>query len=293
MKQIAIIAPTASGKTNLSISIAKKTNSIILSLDSLAMYKEIDIASAKPTIQEQDGIIHFGINEFYPNKSFGVIEFIEVYKRAKACCKQNNKNLIIVGGSSFYLKSMIDGISCIPEFSKKTILWVENKLNNIKDAYSFMFKLDEQYMKTLSSNDKYRVKKALLIYKQTGQTPTVYFKNNPPKSIIKDIQLYEIYWSVDDLRQRIKKRTNMMIKNGLIDEVIYLEKKYTREPKSMQSIGIIETLEYLDGKITKDQLIENIIVNTARLAKRQRTFNNGQFKNIIKNDLDSLEAMLF
>ena len=81
MKQIAIIAPTASGKTTLSIQMAKKTNSIILSLDSLSIYKEINIVSAKPTKKEQDGIIHFGVDEIYPNETFDVAKFLKLYKK--------------------------------------------------------------------------------------------------------------------------------------------------------------------------------------------------------------------
>jgi len=293
MKQIAIIAPTASGKTALSIEVAHKTNSIILSLDSLAVYKEIDISSAKPTLSEQDGIIHFGIDEVYPNEIFDVIEFVELYKKAKYFAIENNKNLIIVGGTGFYLKALIDGISLIPTITKKTSQWVDKQLKNLEDAYNFMVSIDDKYMQKIASTDKYRIEKALSLYKQTNQIPTTYFENNPPKPIIDDIQLYEITWSVEDLRKRIELRTNIMLDSGLIDEVIYLEKRYTREPNCMKTIGIFETLEYLDGKISKKQLKEKIIINTTRLAKRQRTFNNGQFRNIIKSDLNFLTPCIY
>jgi len=86
MKQIAIIAPTASGKTALSIQLAHQTNSIILSLDSLSIYKEIDVSSAKPTFIEREGIEHFGIDEIYPNEKFDVMQFIEIYQKAKGFC---------------------------------------------------------------------------------------------------------------------------------------------------------------------------------------------------------------
>ena len=292
MNQIAIIAPTASGKTALSIKIAHKTNSIILSLDSLAVYKEINIASAKPTVIERDGIVHFGINEVYCSDKFDVVEFIDLYKKAKQYAIENKKNLIIVGGTGFYLKSMIDGISKLPILSKETLSWVEQKLKCVEDAYSFISSLDKEYMVNIASTDRYRIEKALLIYKQSGAVPSSYFKNNPPTPIIKDIQIYEIIWDVDSLRRRIALRTKLMIKNGLINEVITLEKKYTRNVNCMNSIGIKETLEYLDGKLSKKELEEKITINTARLAKNQRTFNNGQFKNVIKSSLDELTSML-
>ena len=119
MKEIAIIGSTASGKTGLSLELAHKTNSIILSLDSLSVYKEIDVASAKPTKEERGDIIHFGINEVFPNEEFDVIQFINCYKKAKKFAQQNNKNLIIVGGTGFYLKSLIEGISTGVDFKVK------------------------------------------------------------------------------------------------------------------------------------------------------------------------------
>jgi len=285
MKQIAIIAPTASGKTALSIDIAHKTNSIILSLDSLAVYKEIDIASAKPTQKERDGIIHFGIDEIYPDEHFDVMDFIELYKKTYNYAAEHNKNIIIVGGTGFYLKAMIDGISYIPPISTANQIIVNNQLEDLSSAYTFINNIDPTYMKDIASTDKYRIEKALSIYMQTNQIPTEYFLNNPPTPIIKDIQLYDIHWGTDILRKRIAMRTQIMIDDGIIDETIYLEQKYTRKPNCMNTIGISETLEYLDGKLSKKQLIERISTNTARLAKRQRTFNKGQFQNIIKKDL--------
>jgi len=292
MKQIAIIAPTASGKTALSIEVAKKTNSVILSLDSLSVYKHIDIASAKPILKQRDGILHFGIDEVYPNEKFDVMEFINLYKKAKNYALDNKKNLIIVGGTGFYLKSMIDGISQIPNMSSDTIQWVDEQLKDIKKIYNFLNNLDKKYMSNISINDSYRIEKALLIYKQTNLIPSEFFKQNPPKPIIDNIDIYEIVWDVDILRTRIQQRTKIMINDGLIDEVISLEQNYTRVIGPMNSIGISETLDYLDGKVSKKQLENKISINTARLAKHQRTFNNGQFKNVRKASLEDCRKLL-
>ncbi len=290
MKQIAIIAPTASGKTSLSIDIAKQTNSIILSLDSLSVYKYIDIASAKPTKQEQDGIKHFGIDEIEPNKDFDVIQFLNCYKRATSYAKQNNKNLIIVGGTGFYLKILLEGISQNIILDNTTNIWVEKQLQDKQKAHQLLKNIDPIYMKNIQQNDTYRVKKALEIYKQTNLTPSDYFAQNPKIPIAKDLKLFEIIWDPNELRKRIEQRTKLMIEQGVIDEVISLEKKYTRKPNCMSSIGISEVLQYLDGKITKEQLQEQITIHTAQLAKRQRTFNKNQFNNIqTKNLLKDLK----
>lgn len=284
MKEIAIIGPTASGKTSLAIDIALKTNSVILSLDSLSVYKEIDIASAKPTKQERAGIVHFGIDEVFPNQTFDVLEFIACYKKAKMYAKEYDHNLVIVGGTGFYLKTLIDGISL-------GISTHEPMDISIQEAYELLVKLDPIYMQKIKSNDKYRIEKSYNIYRQTKLSPTEYFLKNPKKPFAPNLPIFEIMWEPEELRQRIALRTKQMLEEGLIDEVIFLEKKYTREPNCMSSIGIIETLQYLDGKLNKAQLEEKIATNTAQLAKRQRTFNRSQFNNLqTKNILESLNS---
>ncbi|MFV7789398.1 tRNA (adenosine(37)-N6)-dimethylallyltransferase MiaA [Aliarcobacter lanthieri] len=283
MKEIAIIGTTASGKTSLSLEIASKTNSIILSLDSLCVYKEIDIVSAKPTKEEIGDIIHFGIDEVYPNQTFDVVEFLNLYKKAKNFALENEKNLIIVGGTGFYLKALIDGLS----------IGVDTKINldkSIDEAYDFLYNIDKEYMKKIEKNDKYRVEKAYAIYKQTNLTPTEFFKQNPKTPLAKDLKIFEILWEKEELKNRIALRTNQMLKIGLIDEIIYLEKTYNRSPNCMSSIGIVETLEYLDGKISKKELEEKIVLNTTKLAKRQNTFNKGQFENKTSNIISSLNS---
>ncbi|MCT7515481.1 tRNA (adenosine(37)-N6)-dimethylallyltransferase MiaA [Aliarcobacter cryaerophilus] len=283
MKELAIIGTTASGKTALSLEIANKTNSIILSLDSLCVYKEIDIASAKPTKIERGDIVHFGIDEVFPNEKFDVIEFLNLYKNAKEYAEKNMKNLIIVGGTGFYLKALVDGIS--DGLKENTNLDM-----SLNDAYNLLYSLDKDYMQKIEPNDKYRVEKAYSIYKQSGLTPSQYFLKNPKIALSPNLPIFEILWEKDELINRISLRTKQMIKSGLIDETIYLEKKYTRAPNCMSSIGIIETLEYLDGKIDKKSLEDKIIQNTLKLAKRQNTFNKGQFTNRVSNIIPSLNS---
>jgi tRNA dimethylallyltransferase len=290
--QLAIIGTTASGKTSLAITIAKQTNSIILSLDSLAVFKEINIASAKPTLKERAGILHFGIDEVSPNNQFDVSHFLNLYKKAKQYAINNKKNLIIVGGTGFYLKALVDGISYLPVASNKNKKIVNEKLKNIQEAYLFLNKLDTKYMENIKSNDKYRIEKALTLYFTTNKTPTDYFRANPKEPLAANLPIFEIVWDKEILKKRIAKRTNIMIKDGIIDEVIYLEKAYTRTPSCMATIGISETLDYLDNKLSKTQLEEKITQNTIKLAKNQRTFNNGQFSNIRQFNLENIKNQI-
>ena len=292
MKQIAIIGPTASGKSDLAIKIAHKFNAYILSIDSLSIYKEIDIVSAKPNKDELREIKHFGIDELFPDEQFNVNIFMDLYKKVKCTCEEDGKNLIIIGGTSFYLKSLLQGLSLIPKITKDIEAKVDEILKDVNYAHSYLAKIDPTFANSLLKNDKYRIQKALLIYEASKITPTEWFKNNPPKPIIENLDIFNIEVSRDILRKRIEKRTQKMLDLGLIDEICYLEQKYTRKPNSMGAIGIVEVLEYLDSKVTKKQMLENISIHTAQLAKRQQTYNKTQFKNSVNAPLDELTTIL-
>jgi len=292
IKQLAIIGATASGKSNLAIKIAQNTNSYILSIDSLSIYKEIDIVSAKPNKDELGLIKHFGIDEIYPNEHFNVDIFINLYKRVIKECQKNSKNLIIVGGTSFYLKSLVDGLSAIPKITDEIKKTVSKKLQSLEECYNLLNTKDALYMQNIASNDRYRIEKAMLIYEASSLTPTQWFCQNPPKPIITNLPIFNIDTDRELLKTRISARTSKMLDMGLIDEVCYLEQKYSREPNAMGAIGIVEVLEYLDAKVTKDKMIENISTHTAQLAKRQQTFNKHQFKEITSASLQKLELLL-
>ena len=273
---IAIVGPTASGKSDLALSLASKLDGIILSVDSLSVYKEIDIASAKPSRDELAAIKHFGVDLLYPNENFDVVKFLDEFQRAKEYAKQKQKKLIIVGGTSFYLKILSEGISQKPKISDKVAKKVKEAMQDKQKAYTFLESIDKAYMQNIKPNDSYRIEKALEIFYASGKTPSEYFKQNPKKPIVVNLPIYEIAVERNTLRERIAKRTAKMLEMGLIDEVAFLEKKYTRAPNAMKAIGIIEVLEYLDGRFNKEELFEKIVTNTARLAKRQVTFNKTQ-----------------
>ena len=292
MKQLAIIGPTASGKSDLAISIAKKLNAYILSIDSLSIYKEIDIVSAKPTKDELAEVKHFGVDVLYPDEYFSVDIFISLYKDVVSTCQREGKNLIIVGGTSFYLKSLMQGLSPLPEITKDISRHVGSELKNLQEAYNLLYSRDKEYMKNISKNDKYRIEKALLIFRASNLIPSQWFKQNPPEPIIKELDIFNIEVDREVLRERISKRTHKMLNMGLIDEVCYLEQKYTRIPHAMNSIGIIEVLEYLDSKVSLDEMIQNISIHTAQLAKRQQTFNRTQFNDVTNAPLERLENMI-
>lgn len=291
MRQIAILGSTASGKTALSILLAKRYDCVILSLDSLSVYKEIDIASAKPSIKERDGVVHFGIDEIYPNDSFSVVLFFEIYKNALKFAKKHKKNLIIVGGTSFYLKSMMSSFSKKPIISDEVKNETQSLLLNINKTYEMIEKIDPKFASKISKNDKYRIEKWLELYLSLKQIPSIFLQENQEEPLIKNIKIFEIITEKQILEKRIKLRTAQMLKQGLIDEVFRLEKKYTRAIKPLMAIGLKEVLEYFDAKINLNELEEKITQNTIHLAKRQKTFNKTQFKTT-QASLEDLEAKI-
>lgn len=292
MKTIAILGPTASGKTALSIDLALQYNANILSLDSLSLYKEIDIASAKPSLQERSGITHFGMDVIFPHEHFDVTMFFDLYQTAKEASLDENKNLIIVGGTGFYLKMMIEGLSHKPVLSLHVKEHIATLLQNLTDAYALIQAHDKTYAHKIASSDKYRIEKWLEIFLSTNQIPSQYLSLHKNKPVLENIELFEIEIPREVLKMRIEKRTKVMLKDGLVDEIFALEKKYTRAPHCMSAIGIKEVLDYFDGKFKLPMLEEKITIHTTQLAKRQRTFNTSQFLEHPKKELLELKKLI-
>jgi tRNA dimethylallyltransferase len=273
-QHIAIIGPTASGKTALALEWAAAHRGVILSLDSLSLYRHIDIASAKPTQAQRLMAPHFGIDILDPDEPFDVTMYAQPYREAYAEASRRHGPLMIVGGSSFYLKILLEGISPLPTITHAIRKEVADSMRTLSEAYSHLRSIDPLYARSIDPHDRYRIEKGLLIAQASGQTPTDYFRQHPPRPIIEEpVSVYEIQIERTLLRERISLRTAKMLREGLIDEVCGLERRYTRAPHPMKAIGIIEVLAYLDGRYTYDAMREAIITHTAQLAKRQVTFN--------------------
>ena len=281
--ELAIIGTTASGKSDLAIKVAREFNAVILSLDSLCLYKEIDIASAKPNKDELELVSHFGVDLVMPDMDFCVGDFIDEYKKAKLYAQQNNSMLIITGGSGFYLKSMLSGLS--PKIEPLKIEISDDEIWNLA------VEIDKEFCAKFSKNDKFRLHKWYQIYTQTNEIPTQWLRLNTGEPIIKNLTIYELVWDKFELIERIKTRTKNMLENGLIDEARYLFGRYDSALKPLNPIGLKEAKDYLDGKINLNELNDLITIHTTQLAKRQRTFNKSF--NSIKIDARNLNLDKF
>lgn len=271
-KVIVICGPTASGKTALSIELAKKINGQIVSADSMQIYDEMDIGTAKPTKEEMQGIKHYLIGNVSPNKRYNVSEYKKDAQKAIQEIIDSKKVPIVVGGTGLYINSLIYGIE-YPTI--QTDLDYREKLEKeeLEELYNKAYKIDKEAMKKISKNDKKRIIRVLEIYNSTGKTKTqleIESKKSGPKY---DYKVFAINIEREKLYERINKRVDLMVQAGLIEEVERLYKKYGKEMlTSMQAIGYKEVLEYIEGKITKEKMVEKVKMETRRYAKRQITW---------------------
>ena len=274
-KVIVICGPTASGKTRLSIELAKQINGEIISCDSMQVYKDMNIGTAKPTTEEMQGIKHYLIDYVSPTKRYSVSDYKKDAKKAINEIIAKNKVPIIVGGTGLYIDSLIYEIE-YPEiefdeqYRNKLEKEVEEK--GLLELYEKAKEIDSEAIQKISKTDKKRILRILEIYHSTGKTKTELEKQSRQKEPEFEYHVYALSWDRDILYQRINKRVDMMIEQGLIQEVEEITKKYKTFPTAMQGLGYKEVVEYLDGKITKEEMIEKIKQETRRYAKRQLTW---------------------
>lgn len=274
-KVIVICGPTASGKTALSIELAKKINGEIVSCDSMQIYKEMDIGTAKPTKEEIQEIPHYMINTIFPNERYSVADYKKDAKKAIREIIKKGKVPIIVGGTGLYVDSLIYEIE-YPDikFDEKYRQELEEQVqkDGLEKLYNKAKKIDPEAMLKISSNDKKRILRVLEIYKATGKTKTEQERKSREKEPEFDYLVYGLNMPREKLYERINLRVDIMIKQGLIKEVEEIYKKYNEFPTAMQGLGYKEVVEYLEGHLTKEEMIEKIKQETRRYAKRQMTW---------------------
>ena len=275
-KVIVIVGPTASGKTALSIELAKKINGEIISCDSMQIYKDMNIGSAKPTIEEMQGIKHYLIDVVEPTKRFSVAEYKKRAEEAIEEILKKGKVPIVIGGTGLYANSLIYGIEYNEfEFDEKYRTELMKKAETeegLKKLYEEANKIDPIAIQKISNNDKKRIIRILEIYNLTGKTKTEQEIESRKKEIKYDYKVFAINIERPILYERINKRVDIMIEQGLINEVKSILDKYNEFPTSMQAIGYKEIVDFLNGNITKEEAIEKIKQETRRYAKRQITW---------------------
>ena len=275
-KVVVICGPTASGKTALSIELAKRINGEIVSADSMQIYDEMNIGTAKPDQEEMQGIKHYLIGNIKPTNRYSVSEFKKDAISAIKEIVSKEKMPIVVGGTGLYVNSLVYGID-YPEI--QTNLEYRKKLEKIVEEKGLQYlfekavEIDKEAMKNISPNDKKRILRVLEIYKETGKTKTELERESRKNGIPYDYKIFAINMPREILYDRINRRVDIMIEKGLINEVSSLYEKYGESMlTSMQAIGYKEVVEFLKGNCTKEEMIEKIKMETRRYAKRQLTW---------------------
>lgn len=275
-KVIVICGPTASGKTVLSIELAKKIDGQIVSADSMQIYDEMDIGTAKPDLEEMQGIKHYLIGHVKPTERYSVSNYKKDAENAIKEIISNKKRPIVVGGTGLYVNSLIYGIEYPQiEIDLKYRKELEEMCNTIglEQLYNKALEIDREATEKISKNDKKRILRIIEIYHQTGKTKTQLEIESRKNGVQYDYDVYAINIERDILYERINKRVDMMIDKGLIEEVKRIYDKYGENLlTSIQAIGYKEVIEYFKGEYTKEDMIEKIKMETRRYAKRQLTW---------------------
>lgn len=275
-KVIVVAGPTASGKTALGIELACKYNGEIVSADSMQIYKGMDIGTAKATAEEQAMAVHHMIDIVSPATEYSVAQYVD---DAAACCEDifnRNKIPIIVGGTGLYIDSLLSGRTfgdrCVDDSlrlelnSRYDAIGGEQMLRDLSE-------FDPKRAAKLSANDKKRIVRAFEVYMLSGKTITAHDEETrliPPR--------YDAEYHIlgmdkrDELYARIDRRVDVMLEQGLVDEVKALLEYIPRSATSMQAIGYKEIIAALDGNISLDEAVEQIKQSSRRYAKRQITW---------------------
>ena len=281
------------GKTSLGVELAKELNGEVISADSMQIYKYMDVGTAKPTKEETKDVPHHLIDFLEPDEEFNVSLYREKAVEKIEEILANHKVPIIVGGTGLYINTLVNGVEFEDiekdiEYEKELERIVTEKGNDY--LFDMLIKIDPESAKIIEKNNTRRVIRALEIYKVTGKTKSQIDKESL-KEVPYDYLVYGIDLDRDILYDRINKRVDLMLEQGLIDEVKKIKEAKGFSKTALQGLGYKEVIEYLDGQITREDMIEKIKMQSRRYAKRQITWFK-KTKNIIWLDGSDKEKMI-
>lgn len=273
---IVIVGPTASGKTRLSIELAKKINGEIISADSMQIYKHMNIGTAKPDMDEMAGIRHYLIDEIYPDEEFSVARFRELALKYIKKAIENGRHPVITGGTGLYINSLIYNIN----FSETDIDWeLREQLKNVSEEmgnrylYNKLLEIDPEAAKKIHENDIKRIIRAIEVFKHTNKPISQHqllSRLEPPPY---EYLIFGLRMERARLYERIEKRVDIMFERGLVNEVKKLQEMgYERNITAMQGLGYKEIFAYLRGEATFEEAKYIIKRDTRHYAKRQLTW---------------------
>ncbi len=274
-KIFVILGPTAVGKSKLALEVAKNIGGEIISADSMQVYRGMDIGTAKPTAEERQEIPHHLIDIRNPEEAWTVSDFVEQTNKLT----EQITNPIIVGGTGLYLWALLEGFSFPLAPSDKEIRERLEK-ESLSTLYSLLSTVDPKAAEKINPNDKKRIIRALEVYELTGKPISKLQRKQKAVSSKQKAELIGLNLPREQLYQCINERVDKMIAKGLIEEVKgLLAKSYSKDLPSFQALGHKEVVEYLDGKWSKEEMINELKKRTRHFARRQMTWFR-RFKNV-------------
>ena len=290
-----IYGPTASGKSKFSIKLAKKINGEIINADSMQVYKELKILSARPFKKNYQNIKHhlYGIQSV--KKKFSTGDWLKLANKKISDLKKRKKVPILVGGTGLYFKALTEGLVNIPNIPikfREKIRRLHVKIGS-KNFYSKLIKIDPLAKNYINSSDSQRSIRAYEIKAFTKKSMYEWFKETQSKYNKKDFFKIYIDFPRNELLKRIKMRANQMIEKGAVSEVKkYLKLKVPKDKSANKAIGINEVSKYIEKKIKIEEVIENISIKTRQYAKRQTTWGRGNMQDWKKVKPSALNKFL-
>ncbi len=277
---IALLGPTASGKTGLGVALAKRFNGEVISIDSALVYRGMDIGTAKPSMDERQGIAHHLIDVIDPTQSYSAARFRDDALRLIAAIHARGKLPILAGGTMLYFKALREGIDELPQADEDIRTEIEQAAyaQGWPALHAELAKVDAETAQRLAPNDSQRISRALEIHRITGQPMSALLSHatRAPEALPFDLLTFSLEPSDRAvLHQRIAQRFDAMLARGLLDEVKALRRQYpllTPDHPSMRCVGYRQAWMFLDGKIDHDVLREQGLAATRQLAKRQLTW---------------------
>lgn len=268
-KVIAVAGPTASGKTSYSIELASEIGGEIVSADSRLVYKGFDIVCAKPSIAERNGIPHYMMDIVEPEYDYTAGLYVKDARKIIYDILSRGKVPIVVGGTGLYFRLLLENFEP-PKVEPDYALREKLKDMSNEDLYSMLADLDSEGVKSIELNDRKKLIRSIEIVQYTGKSL------NAAKGL-KDETEFDVEWigrnfPRDILYERINKRVDIMLENGMIDETKHLLEKHGRIQNITDTIGYHELIEYLDGKLSLETALDLLKQNTRRYAKRQLTW---------------------
>ena len=294
-KIILIYGPTASGKSKFAVQLAKKINGEIINADSMQVYKELKILSARPSQKDYQNIKHHLYGFRHVKKNFSTGDWLKIINKKILDLKKRKKTSILVGGTGLYFKALTNGLVNIPNIPIRfriKIRSLHKKLGS-KKFFSELVKLDPLVKNQIKSSDTQRCIRAYEVKLSTNRSIYDWYKNTVSNYEQKDFFKINIDLTRNELLNRINLRAKEMIKNGAVSEVKrFIKLKVPKDKTANKAIGISEVKEYLNKKIDIKEAIEKISIKTRQYAKRQSTWARGNMQNWNKMNPKQLKNFL-